>query len=213
MDGCVLHYMYCYHHIAHTRYHLLSLIPQHRGNRPRGSLPSSFKTYTRTHTHTHTASCSNATQTRCECRNAGRECVSCCPGTAKCRNRHSEAAVRTPLPGMGGIYCLPISGGQPALASQPDPANDAWSPLVLTQDNFEVDELADLPNEVLTTLEIVALFQQDLEAQGTKLGHGNTTGHNANDSALTGDNVGTDLGTQATGASEYGNTPPRSNSA
>jgi hypothetical protein len=110
---------------------------------------------------------------------------------------------------MGGIYCLPISGGQPALASQPDPANDAWSPLVLTQDNLdEVDELADLPNEVLTTLEIVALFQQDLEAQGIELGHGIATGHNANDGALTGNNVGADLGTQATGASEYGNAPP-----
>jgi hypothetical protein len=72
----------------------------------------------------------------------------------------------------------------------------------------EVDELADLPNEVLTTLEIVALFQQDLEAQGIELGHGIATGHNANDGALTGNNVGADLGTQATGASEYGNAPP-----
>jgi len=90
---------------------------------------------------------------------------------------------------MGGIYCLPISVEQPALASQPDPANDAWSPLVLTQDNLEEDELAAPPNEKLTTLELVALFQQDLEAQGTELGHGNMTGHNANDDALTGDNV------------------------
>ena len=64
-----------------------------------------------------------------------------------------EAAFQTPLPGMGGIYCLPISVEQPTLVLQPDPANDAWSPLVLTQDNLEVDELADLPNEVLTTLE------------------------------------------------------------
>ena len=121
-----------------------------------------------------------------------------------------EAAVRTPLPGMGGIYCLPISAEQPALASQPDLANDAWSPLVLTQENnSEVDDLADLPNEVLTTLEMVALFQPDHhEAQGTELGHGNTTGHNANDGALTGDNVSADLGTQATGASEYGDAPP-----
>jgi hypothetical protein len=109
---------------------------------------------------------------------------------------------------MGGIYCLPISVEQPALPLQPDPANDAWSPLVLTQDHLEEDELAAPPNKVLTTLELVALFQQDLEAQGTELGHGNTTGHNANDGALTGDNVGADLGTQATGASEYGNAPP-----
>ena len=115
---------------------------------------------------------------------------------------------------MGGIYCLPISAEQPVLASHPNPANDTWSPLVLTQENnLEVDELADLPNEVLTTLEIVALFQPDLEAPGTELGHGNTTGHNANDGALTSNNVGADLGTQATGASEYGNAPPRSNSA
>ncbi len=41
------------------------------------------------------------------------------------------------------------------------------------------------------------------------MGHGNTAGHNANDGALTGDNVGADLGTQATGgASEYGDAPP-----
>ena len=109
---------------------------------------------------------------------------------------------------MGGIYCLPISAEEPDPASQPDPANDAWSLLVLSQDNLEVDKLADHPNEVLTTLEMVALFQQDLEAQETVLGHGNTTGHNANDGALTGNNVGADLGTQATGAPEHGNAPP-----
>ena len=109
---------------------------------------------------------------------------------------------------MGGIYCLPISAEEPDPASQPDPANDAWSPLVLTQDNLEVDELADHPNEVLQTLEMVALFQQDLEAQRTVLGHGNTTGHNANDGALTGNNVGADLGTQATGAPSTAMPPP-----
>ncbi len=108
---------------------------------------------------------------------------------------------------MGGMYCLPISAEQTALTLQPDPANDAWSPLVLTQDNLEEDELAARPNEVLTTLELVALLQQDLEAQGTELGHGNTTGHNGNDGALMGDKVGADLGTQATGTSEYGNAP------
>jgi hypothetical protein len=58
----------------------------------------------------------------------------------------------------GGIYCLPISTEHPALVSQPDPANNVWSPLVLTQDNLEEDELADLPNEVLTTLELVDLY-------------------------------------------------------
>jgi hypothetical protein len=114
---------------------------------------------------------------------------------------------------MGGIYCLSISAEQPTLASQPDPANNAWSPLVLTQDNLRKDELADHPNKVLTTLELVALFQQDLKAQRTVLGHGNTTSHNANDGALMGDNVGTNLGTQVIGASEYGNAPPQSNSA
>jgi hypothetical protein len=83
-----------------------------------------------------------------------------------------------------------------------------WSPLVLTQDNLEGDDLANCPNKVLTTLELVALFQQDLEAQGTELGLGITTGHNANDGAHTGNNGGTDLGTQATGASKNGNAPP-----
>jgi hypothetical protein len=39
------------------------------------------------------------------------------------------------------------------------------------------------------------------------------TGHNANDGALTGYNVGANLGTQATGAPKYGNAPPQSNSA
>jgi hypothetical protein len=105
---------------------------------------------------------------------------------------------------MGGIYCLHISAEHPALASQPDPANNAWSQLVLTQDNLEEDVLADLPNEVLTMLELVALYQQDLEAQGTKLGHGMMTGHNANDGTLPGDKVGTDLRTQVPGASENG---------
>jgi hypothetical protein len=109
---------------------------------------------------------------------------------------------------MGGIYCLPVSAEQPALALQPDPANDVWSPLVLTQDNLEGGDLADHPNKVLTTLELVALFQQDLKAQGTELGLGNTTGHNANDGTHTGDNGGADLGPQATGASENGNAPP-----
>jgi hypothetical protein len=84
---------------------------------------------------------------------------------------------------MGGIYCLPVSAEQPALASQPDLANDMWSPLVLTQDNLEGDDLADRPNKVLTTLEAVAFFQQDLEAQGTELGLGIMTGQNANDGA------------------------------
>ncbi len=109
---------------------------------------------------------------------------------------------------MGGICCLPVFAEQPALASQPDPANDVWSPLVLTQDNLEGDDLANCPNKVLTTLELVALFQQDLEAQGTELGLGITTGHNANDGAHTGNNGGTDLGTQATGASKNSNAPP-----
>ena len=153
-------------------------------------------------------SCSSSTQTRCEYLSAGRECISCCLGVAKCRNCHSEATVRTALLGMGGICCLPISTEHPALASQPDLANDAWSPLVLTQDNLEEDEIANIPNKVLSTLELVALYQQDLEALGTKLGHGITTGHIANNGALTGDNVGTNLGIQATGASENGNAPP-----
>ena len=139
----------------------------------------------------------------------GRECISCCLGVAKCRNCHSEATVRTALLGMGGIYCLPISTEHPALASQPDLVNDAWSPLVLIQDNLEEDELANIPNKVLSTLELVALYQQDLEALGTELGHGITTGHNANNGALTGDNVGTNLRIQVTGASESGNAPPQ----
>jgi len=73
---------------------------------------------------------------------------------------------------------------------------------------LEEDELANIPNKVLSTLELVALYQQDLEALGTELGHSITTGHNANNGALTGDNVGTNLGTQVTGASENGNAPP-----
>jgi hypothetical protein len=86
-----------------------------------------------------------------------------------------------PPPGHGW-HLLPayLPAEQTALASQPDPANNAWSPLVLTHDNLEEDELAARPNELLTMLELVALFQQDLKAQGTELGHGNTTGHNAN---------------------------------
>ena len=102
----------------------------------------------------------------------------------------------------------PISAEQPALGSQPNPANDVWSPLVLTQDNLGVDELADLPNEVLTPWDVGAHFQLDSKAQGTELGHSIMTGHNANNGALTGDNVGADLGTQATVASKYGNPPP-----
>ena len=54
----------------------------------------------------------------------------------------------------------------------------------------------------------MAHFQLDSEAQGTELGHGIRTSHNANDGTLTGNNVGANLGTQATGASEYGNAPP-----
>ena len=72
---------------------------------------------------------------------------------------------------------------------------------------MEEDVLADLPNEELTMLVLVALYQQDLEAQGTKSGHGMMTGHNANNGALPGDKVGTDLRTQAPGASENGNAP------
>ncbi len=59
----------------------------------------------------------------------------------------------------------------------------------------------------------MAFFQQDLEAQGTELGLGITTGQNANNGIHTGDNGGAILGTQATGTSKNGNAPPRSNSA
>ena len=76
-----------------------------------------------------------------------------------------------------------------------------------------MDELADLPNEVLTPWDVVTHFQLDSKEQGTKFGHGIMTGHNANDGALTGNNVGANLGTQATGAPKYGNAPSQSNSA
>ncbi len=58
------------------------------------------------------AACSSATQSRCECRNAGRECVSCCPGLAKCRNRWSEAIVRIPPTGNGRRLLPPHLSGK-----------------------------------------------------------------------------------------------------
>jgi hypothetical protein len=99
----------------------------------------------------------------------------------------SEGSNRSnPPPGMGGLFCLPISAELPALGTGLDPLALPWSPLILTQD-LEEDRLADEPND---TLEALALFQPSPVAQGDERRSGNTTDHT------------TTLGTQATGASD-----------
>ncbi len=99
------------------------------------------------------ATCSSATQTRCECRNAGRECVSCCPRSRNRQNRRSEEIARTPLPGMGGLYCLPTSVELPTTPEGTPPiftADPPESPSTLTQDNLEGGRLPPTPTMLQT---------------------------------------------------------------
>jgi hypothetical protein len=63
--------------------------------------------------------------------------VSCCPELAKCTNHQSKAIVRTPPPGTGGTFCLPISIKNLAIATAPDvPDPFATTPRALSQDNL-----------------------------------------------------------------------------
>jgi hypothetical protein len=62
--------------------------------------------------------------------------VSCCPGLGKCRSCWSETIVRTPLPGMGGTFCLPISVENPAIATAPDVPDLTLTPHALSRENL-----------------------------------------------------------------------------
>ncbi len=142
--------------------------------------------------------------------------MSCCPGSRNCQNRWSEAIAQTPLPGMGGLYCLPTSV---ELSTTPEgtpnifTADPPESPSTLTQDNLEEGRLATNFDDAPNALEAVALFHSPSTAQEDDGWSGNTTDQNVDNKARTGDVDDTIIGTQATGASDDGNNnaPPQSN--
>jgi hypothetical protein len=97
------------------------------------------------------------------------------------------AIARTPPPGMGGLYCLPMSADTPANAAAHYPQGAAGAPLLLTQDGLGGNRDADAAND--NALTAMAPFCSPPAAQGTKRRFGNATDHTAVDNALTG-NVG-----------------------
>jgi hypothetical protein len=112
--------------------------------------------------------------------------VGCCPGEWNCRNRWSEAIAQTPVPGMGGIYCLPTSANTTVNAEAHNPQGTAGTPLLLTQDGLGEERHADAANDKLTA---TALFRSPPPAQGSERRSGNVTGHTTANDASTG-NVG-----------------------
>jgi hypothetical protein len=67
------------------------------------------------------------------------------PGRRNCRNRWSEAIARTPVPGMGGIYCLPTSADTTINAEAHDSQGATGTPLLLTQDGLGGETALMLP--------------------------------------------------------------------
>ncbi len=133
--------------------------------------------------------------------------MSCCPGLAKCRNRQSEAIVRTPPPGMGGTFCLPISVENLAIATAPDvPDPFARTLRTLSQDNLATGARhTTSPDRDIGTLGAVVLFQPDPVAQGTGGRSGIAPRHTTPRSIQTDNSGGVGLGTQATVPSEDDN--------
>jgi hypothetical protein len=113
-------------------------------------------------------------------------------------NHRFEATVGTPLPGMGGLYCLPTYAEIPYLETAPDSMGLAWSPFVLTQANLEEVCLADIPNNDPDALEALVLFHPSPAAQGDERRSGNMIDHTTTDATLTGDVDDAIIGTQVT---------------
>ncbi len=123
--------------------------------------------------------------------------MSCCPGLAKCRNRWPKAIIQTPLPGMGGAFCLPISMENPAIATAPDVPDCALTPRALSQDNLATGvRRTTSPNGDIGTLGAVVLFQSDPAAQGTEGRSGIAPGHATLGDVQTDNSKGIGLGTQ-----------------
>ncbi len=125
--------------------------------------------------------------------------MSCCPGLAKCRNRWFKVNIRTPLPGMGGTFCLPISVENPAIATAPDVPDLALTPCALSQDKLAMGaHCTTSPNGGIGTLGAVVLFQPDPAAQGTERRSCITPGHATLGDVQTDNSEGIGLGTQVT---------------
>jgi hypothetical protein len=125
--------------------------------------------------------------------------VSCCPGLAKCRNHQTKEIFRTPLPGMGSAFCLPISMENLAIPKAPNVLDQALTPRALSQDNLATGACRTIsPDGDLGTLGAVVLFQPDPAAQGTE-GRSGITPNHATPGDIQMDNPkGVGLGTQAT---------------
>jgi hypothetical protein len=107
---------------------------------------------------------------------------------------------------MGGIFCLPISMENPAIATAPDVPDLALTPRALSQDNFATGaRRTTSPEGDIGTLGVVVLFQPDPVAQGTEGRSGIALGHATLGEVQTDSSGGIRLGTQVTVPTEDAN--------
>jgi hypothetical protein len=125
--------------------------------------------------------------------------MSCCLGLAKCRKFWSKAIIRTPLPVMGGAFCLPISVENLAIPMAQDVPDLVLTPHALSQENLATGaHRTTSPNRDIGTLGVVVLFQPDPAAQGTEGSSGIAPGHATLGDVQTDNSEGVGLGTQVT---------------
>ena len=116
------------------------------------------------------ATCSSSRQTHCECRRAGRQCVSCCPSKG-CQNRHKDAELGSPVDNeedpLDGSFSLPCLPNQDTTASSANhsPSDAKETPLLSTQDSLVGDHHAENVDDEPTDL---APVQSPPAAQGRK---------------------------------------------